>query len=731
MILSVWRFSHFFLACISVFFLIGASVSGAILSFSSIEQENRNNQFGDLDSFSVSQLCDSLESKYKETYSIEMKQGLAQVSLLTNDGKAETIYVNPITADQVSPPKKESRLYSLTRIFHRSLLLKKTGRILVGISSLLLFFIAVTGLALLVRRQGSFVNIFKKISKEDFYTYWHAQLSRFFVLAIVLIALSGVYLSLERFEIVPGEQAPVHSAVQNDLNQFSPVKASDVSLFKNVSLAELESLVFPFSPFPEDGDHFQIKTKDSDVVINQFTGEVISTFNFGFQQKFRVWSYAVHTGKGSISWSVILCMACCSILFFIFSGLQISLKRLKHKKLSTSENSESEFIILVGSENGNTMRFARSIYDLLILNGKSVFLDYLNNYKSQQHEHHLLVITSTYGLGEAPANANKFLKKLHKAKQSAAFDFSVLGFGSRNYPDFCQFAIDVEEALKKHTNATKKTGIGLVNQQSKSDFNSWKQRWCIDNKLSNYSETTENTNTYQQFEVLSITDAALHPKHTFRLSLRGDPKTEFVSGDLLAIRPVEGEQERLYSIGVGSEGEIILYIKKHFFGVCSQQLSELGESDKIQARIVTNKKFHTPEDYRSLILVSNGTGIAPFIGMAFENKSNAVIDLFWGGKSAEDFQLYEPQLSDLKSSGRIKNVYTVFSENKKDYVQRLISESPDKIIEALSNGTSIMICGSIKMGQGVLDEIGVICKKNNLEEIDFYKDNGQIKMDCY
>ena len=124
MIQSIWRFSHFFLACISVFFLIGASVSGAILSFSSIEQENATKQFGDLNSFSVAQLCDSLDKKYKETYSIEMKQGLAQVSLLTNEGSAETIYVNPINAQQVSSPKKESRIYSLSRIFHRSLLLK-------------------------------------------------------------------------------------------------------------------------------------------------------------------------------------------------------------------------------------------------------------------------------------------------------------------------------------------------------------------------------------------------------------------------------------------------------------------------------------------------------------------------------------------------------------------------------------------------------------------------------
>ena len=731
MILSIWRFSHFFLACISVFFLIGASVSGAILSFSSIEQVNRNNQFGDLESFSVAQLCDSLESKYKETYSIEMKQGLAQVSLLTNDGKAETIYVNPITAEKVPPPKKESRLFSLTRIFHRSLLLKKTGRILVGISSLLLFFIAVTGLALLVRRQGSFVNIFKKISKEDFYTYWHAQLSRFFVLAIVLIALSGVYLSLERFEIVPGEQAPVHLAVQNDLDQFNPVKASDVALFKNISLAELESLVFPFSPFPEDGDHFQIKTEDSDVVINQFTGEIISKFNFGFQQKFRVWSYAVHTGKGSISWSIILCMACCSILFFIFSGLQISLKRLKHKKLITSKNSESEFIILVGSENGNTMRFARSIYDLLILNGKSVFLDYLNNYKSQQHEHHLLVVTSTYGLGEAPANANKFLKKLHKAKHSVAFDFSVLGFGSRNYPDFCQFAIDVEGALQKQTNATKKTSIGLVNQQSKLDFDTWKQRWCKDNALSNYSETTEKSDTYEQFEVLSITDAAFHPKLTFRLSLRGNSNIKFVSGDLLAIRPKEGEQERLYSIGVGSEGEIVLYIKKHFFGVCSQQLSELSENDKIDARIVTNKKFHVPEDYRNLILVSNGTGIAPFIGIANENKSKANIELFWGGKSADDYNLYKSEIQHLQSEQKLNQVFTIYSEDKKQYVQKLISDNDKIICNALENGDAIMICGSIAMGKAVLNEINSICKSHGLKKLDFYKDNGQIKMDCY
>jgi sulfite reductase (NADPH) flavoprotein alpha-component len=360
-----------------------------------------------------------------------------------------------------------------------------------------------------------------------------------------------------------------------------------------------------------------------------------------------------------------------------------------------------------------------------------VFLDYLNNYKAQKHKHHLLVVTSTYGLGEAPANANKFLKKLNKAKHVISFDFSVLGFGSRNYPDFCQFAIDVDQALMNESNATKNTDIGLVNQQSKLDFDTWKGQWCINNGLSNSDVKIEEKTKYDEFEVCSITNADLHPKLTFRLVLKADRNIEFVSGDLLAIRPKKGEQERLYSIGAGPNHEIVLYIKKHFLGTCSQQLASLSQNSKIEARIVSNTKFHAPQGYPSLILVSNGTGIAPFIGIAVENKSNANIDLFWGGKSAEDYKLYEEELLGLKANNQIRNLRTIFSLDKNQYVQQLITENQAEIAEALVNGTSIMICGSIAMGHGVLNEIGMVCKNNNLSDIEFYKDNGQIKMDCY
>ena len=731
MILSIWRFSHLFLACISAFFLIGASVSGVILSFSSLQQGNAQNKARGLNEISVAQFCDSLEVKYKEIYAINMQDDVAKVSVLTKSGRAETLFVNPMNANKIPAPHKESRIYALARIFHRSLLLKKAGRIMVGISSLLLLFISITGLILLIRRQGSFVNIFRKISKDNFYTYWHAQLSRFFLIPTILIALTGVYLSLERFEIIPITPSAVHQIADIDLDAFNSVKVSEVEVFKEISVKELESLAYPFSPFPEDGDHYQIKTTDRDILIDQFTGKILSNYDYDFQHKLGVWSYAIHTGKGSISWSIILCMACCSILFFIFSGLKITLKRRKHTKRNSFKITKSEYIILVGSENGNTMRYARSLYDLLIINRKSVFLDYLNNYEEQKHKHHLIIMTSTYGLGEAPANANRFLKKLKSSTGAHEFDFSVLGFGSRSYPDFCQFAIDVDEALSICNNTRRQTEIGFVDRQSQANFDEWKNLWCASNKILKTQSIINQVKGYNDLSVIGISDPEQHPKLTFRLKLKSNANISFVSGDLLAIKIETEDQERLYSIGRGSNDEIILYIKVHPFGVYSHYLANLELNDRINARIISNEKFHAPRKFRSLIMIANGTGIAPFIGMAKENNLKGKIHLFWGGNSEDDYELYKKDLLELKNESKINSIRTIFSENKNRYVQQLISEHDTLIGKELKNGSTIMICGSLAMGRAVLDQLNTICKTQNLEELAYYQNKAQIKMDCY
>ena len=74
MIISLWRYSHLSLAILSTVFLIIASVTGIILSFSSINEEIQNKNREALDEISISTLIDTLSNKYLETSSIEIKK---------------------------------------------------------------------------------------------------------------------------------------------------------------------------------------------------------------------------------------------------------------------------------------------------------------------------------------------------------------------------------------------------------------------------------------------------------------------------------------------------------------------------------------------------------------------------------------------------------------------------------------------------------------------------------
>ena len=73
-------------------------------------------------------------------------------------------------------------------------------------------------------------------------------------------------------------------------------------------------------------------------------------------------------------------------------------------------------------------------------------------------------------------------------------------------------------------------------------------------------------------------------------------------------------------------------LKKHEKGKCSKYLDNKTIESKIEARIVKNKRFHIPEEFDRLILIGNGTGIAPLLGIAYENFQRKRIDLFWGCK---------------------------------------------------------------------------------------------------
>src|SRR5690606_10379031 len=106
-------------------------------------------------------------------------------------------------------------------------------------------------------------------------------------------------------------------------------------------------------------------------------------------------------------WAIILGIASLNILFFIYSGFAITLKRKSVKIKNKWKAKEAEIVLLVGSENGSTLHFAQKFHqELLGKNLKSYWTE-MDNYETFPAAQKIIVMTSTYGLGDAPSNAKQ------------------------------------------------------------------------------------------------------------------------------------------------------------------------------------------------------------------------------------------------------------------------------------------------------------------------------------
>ena len=87
--------------------------------------------------------------------------------------------------------------------------------------------------------------------------------------------------------------------------------------------------------------------------------------------------------------------------------------------------------------------------------GEKVIIKPLNSYKIYNQAETLIILTSTYGEGDPPSNANNFISLFKKFNQPNKINFSIIGFGSLKYPKFCLcriLLIDLLIILKRLTN---------------------------------------------------------------------------------------------------------------------------------------------------------------------------------------------------------------------------------------------------------------------------------------
>ena len=395
------------------------------------------------------------------------------------------------------------------------------------------------------------------------------------------------------------------------------------------------------------------------------------------------------------------------------------------------DKDDCELVILVGSETGTTFDFARRLHNSLNASGKKVYLTELNKYCTFAKAKRIIILTATYGEGEPPSNARKFEAIFPTIQQPNKIRYSVVGFGSLEYPDYCKFAIKVDALLQIHPDFQPLFPLYKINNADVADFERWVEQLS---KLLRISLSVEKPKVkkrnYEKKKFKVVERTELNVDDTFLIRLKPKKKTSFTSGDLLSVFPVGTDIPRQYSIArMGNN--ILLSVKKHEFGKGSSYLHNLNKGDTVQAVIDINPHFHFSKKSASAVLIANGTGIAPFLGMIEQNR-DTTINLFWGGRTVASSIIYDDILNGIISKNQNNTIHKSQSrEGHKGYVQNLIIQQKDVVLKTVQEGGVVMICGSLAMQHDILDVLENLLSEYTKIGLDELQHNGQLKMDCY
>ncbi len=109
--------------------------------------------------------------------------------------------------------------------------------------------------------------------------------------------------------------------------------------------------------------------------------------------------------------------------------------------------------ILWGSQSGNAQNLANVIADELSNEGIDTQVHDMGEVDPSHifSMKNILIVTSTYGDGEAPDNASDWYSflKFEEDLNLPHLNYAVLGLGDTYYPHFCQCGKDFDEYLSK------------------------------------------------------------------------------------------------------------------------------------------------------------------------------------------------------------------------------------------------------------------------------------------
>jgi len=717
---------HSFIGLAPLVLIVALALSGAILAFYPV----RNALAPTVQAPGTLSVADVVGKVTANLPTIEELRRTPAGSVIASytdaNGDPHRDYVDIRTGASIRPVAVASGFYSALKDFHRAFLLGNAGRIAAGLGAALMAVLTGTGLILMIARMGGVARLFDR-PKGTWPARFHTVLSRLALLPFLLSALTGLYIVLAVFSVIPVGNTE-SAAFPQSTQTAAPLPPGKLPGLASIPFAQFRSLQFPYADDPTAT--FSVRTTSGLVVVDRGTGAVLERVAMPLSQKIYAWIYAMHTGVGMAWIGVILALAALTVPVLGATGGVIWWRRSRGQTRRIAGNASAasaDTIVLVGSEGGATWGFARSLHRDLSAAGHVVHVAPINAFRNHYAKaRQVLFMTSTYGSGQAPASANRFAAILADMSEIPGFAYAVLGFGDRAFAHFCQFAKDLDADLKNH-GWRRLLPPEFISRQSTQAFTSWGAdlgavlgaKLTLSHrielpplrKFSLLERTVYGADVQAPTAVLRFTleDRRRSPMLR-RLTGRGDKRPRFAPSDLLGIVPPGSETPRYYSIAsAASDSEVEICVRKQIGGECSGLLHALAIGGEVEAFVKPNPDFGLPLGRRPVIMVGAGTGIAPFIGMICANRARRALHLFWGGREPKSDFLFHQTLMTCLANHQLTSLTTAFSRvSERAYVQDRLREESATLAEMLRLGASVMVCGGDAMARAVKAEFEAI-----------------------